>query len=260
MENNFEYRKNHGVIRELDFVNFTNAFDNIEEVAVEHSKYATIEKNRKSGAGTIAKGLFKTTFGILGVACGAGWYGAGSASDGIGDVIRDVGGRSITSEIIADVTNDVIEYENRAWKYLNFIRNFIPAEGNIGEVVFKDGSCDDFHCGNGHKFFENGDYFEGYFEDGNIKKGIYIWKSGERYIGEFDEDFNKTGNGLTLYPDGTYYYGQYCEGTKNGVGIQLYTDGVYCGAWEYDTRVCGSLKLENGACFLGEFENDQPVQ
>lgn len=260
MENNLEYRKIHGVIRELDFVNFTNAFDNIELIPVEHSKYATALKTKKTGVGTIAKGIFKTSFGLLGAVSGAGWLGADYASDGIGDVIRGSGAHQVTSDIIAEVTNNIIEYEEKAWKYLNFVRNFIPADGNIGDVVFKDGSCDDFHCGSGHQFMENGDYFEGYFEDGNIKKGIYIWKNGERYIGEFDENLQKVGVGLTLYPDGTYYYGHYDEGLKNGLGIQLYTDGVYCGAWEYEMRMTGYLRLENGVCFAGDFENDQPVQ
>ncbi len=260
MENNIEYRKIHGVIRELDFVNFTNAYDNIENTPVEHSKYASIEGTKKSGIGGIVKGILKTSVGLVGAVSGAGWLGAGYASDGIGDVIRGAGGHSVTSEIAAEVTNNIIEYEDKAWKYLNFVRNFIPAEGNIGDIVFKDGSCDDFHCGNGHQFLENGDYFEGYFEDGNIKKGIYIWKNGQRYLGEFDEELKMIGNGLMLYPDGTYYYGQYNEGMKNGIGIQLYTDGIYCGAWEYDMRINGYLRLENGACFFGEFENDQPIQ
>ena len=175
-------------------------------------------------------------------------------------MIRGIGNQSLTHQVASDVTNAIIESEEEAWKYLDFIRNFQPAEGNIGDIIFKDGSCDDFHCGNGHRFFDNGDYFEGYFEDGEIKKGIYIYADGTRYLGEFDDDKGKTGTGLTLFNDGSYYFGEYQQNRMHGNGYRLYIDGAFSGVFLNDERYSGALKLENGTCFFGQFENDQPVQ
>lgn len=253
------YRETHGVIKELDFVNYQNPFDNIEQTEVQHSKYANPKGAKKMGAGGIAKGILKTSFGLMGAVSGGGWAGAHFATEGIGDVIKGAGNHGISTGIIADVLNDIRDSEEMAWKFLDFVRKFRPANGNIGDIVFKDGSCDDFHCGNGHRFFENGDYFEGYFNDGNIKKGLYIWANGQRYLGEFDEQFRMTGLGLTIYENGAYYFGNYVSGLKNGYGLQIYTDGAFFGEWENESRIQGALRLEDGKCFYGYFKNDQPV-
>lgn len=258
-QENQNYRNEHGVVKELDYVNFENPLNNIVVPPVQHSKYASTAGTKKSGAGTLAKGFGKAAFGLLGAVSGGGWYGASMAGDGIGDMIRGAGNHQITSDIILQVTSSILKEENSCWGCYNFLKTFVPAQGNIGDIVFKDGACDNFHTGNGHRFFENGDYFEGYFENGTIKRGLYIWANGQRYLGEFDETLHMTGYGITIYPNGAYYAGQYIAGAKNGWGFQIYTDGAYSGEWQNEVRTYGALRLENGQCFLGEFVNDQPV-
>ena len=41
------YKETHGVIKELDFVNYQNPFDNIEQTEVQHSKYANPKGAKK---------------------------------------------------------------------------------------------------------------------------------------------------------------------------------------------------------------------
>ncbi len=253
MNDEEKYREEHGVIEQLDFVNFENPYDNMKTTEVKHSRFATTKGAKKVGGGKMAKGLGKTVFSIFAVSCGGGWYAAHEAADGVKGFFSGANDHKITGDIVKSVVDTIIDYENDAWKMLEFTRSFVPASGNIGDIVFKDGSCDDFHCGNGHRFFENGDYFEGYFEDGEIKKGIYIWSDGKRYLGEFDNEKRMTGLGIIVFPNGTYYFGGLQAGVKHGSGIQIYDDGVFGGEWQNNQRIFGALKLDNGNCFLRRF-------
>ena len=104
------------------------------------------------------------------------------------------------------------------------------------------------------------DVYEPYLlQNGFLKKGLYIWQNGLRYLGEFDELHRMTGMGTLIYTDGACYVGEQQAGVKHGLGYQLYKDGAYVGDWVNGLRVDGVLRLENGKCYAGEFINDQPA-
>ena len=258
-EEDEKYRQEHGVIKELDFVNFEKPLDNIKETEVQYSKYSSPQGGKKMGKGGIAKGIVKASFGLLGAVSGGGWYGAHMATEGVGNIITGAANYKYTGDIVKDVSETIKLYEKASWKFINFVKNFVPAKGNIGDVVFKDGTGGDAHCGNGRIFYENGDYFEGYVQNGFLKKGLYIWQNGLRYLGEFDELHRMTGMGTLIYTDGACYVGEQQAGVKHGLGYQLYKDGAYVGDWVNGLRVDGVLRLENGKCYAGEFINDQPA-
>lgn len=65
----------------------------------------------------------------------------------------------------------------------------------------------------------------------NLVLGIYVWKDGERYEGEWREG-KFHGKGIKTLPDGTIFDGEWTEGRPNGQGMCKYPDGAkYTGMW-----------------------------
>jgi|LauGreDrversion4_2_1035121.scaffolds.fasta_scaffold248318_3 hypothetical protein len=61
--------------------------------------------------------------------------------------------------------------------------------------------------------------------------GLYIWKDGERYEGEW-QDGRFHGQGVKTLPDGTVFDGEWEEGKPVGQGMCKYPDGAkYTGSW-----------------------------
>lgn len=61
--------------------------------------------------------------------------------------------------------------------------------------------------------------------------GLYIWKDGERYEGEW-KDGKFHGKGIKTLPDGTVFDGEWFEGRPFGSGMCKYPDGAkYTGNW-----------------------------
>lgn len=62
--------------------------------------------------------------------------------------------------------------------------------------------------------------------------GLYIWKDGERYEGEW-RDGKFHGKGIKTLPDGTIFDGEWTEGRPQGMGMCKYPDGAkYTGNWQ----------------------------
>ena len=75
------------------------------------------------------------------------------------------------------------------------------------------------------QFLENGDYYEGEFQRGEITgKGKYIWSNNTEYEGDFVSSI-KHGKGKYKWPDGMEYEGDYNNGIREGMGIYKWTDG-----------------------------------
>lgn len=259
-QDDLNYRVVHGCLPQLDFTNNKDCLSTISAPPVEHSKYASSTNPLKhASAGTIAKGIGQGFSAMFHMTAGDFGYGIGKLIQGTGTLATGLVDPTRTA-VDSDATKTVFEKENEAWNRLWLLKNFIPASGNLGDTYYKDGSCDEFHCGNGYKIFSNGDYFEGLFDDGEISIGLYIYADGERYLGEFC-DWAKHGRGITIYTDGTYYDGTYQNGEKDGVGTMWYVDGVYYGEWQNGMRHgVGIYKQSDGYCFEGNWQNDYPVE
>lgn len=256
----YDYRESHGVIPQLDFVNYENPLENLQIPEVEYSPYANPATVKNKGlAKSIGHIAGAVTIGGLSYGAGGGRTGRSMVLNSLGKAQEGLQESKEQREINTEVVKWIQKSEAAAWPYLYLARSFVPARGAIGDIVFRDGSCDTYHTGNGHRIFENGDYFEGYFEQGQIRVGLYIIANGIRYIGAFDRNLRFTGIGLVLYQDGTYYYGELSNGAFRGQGYRLYTDGAYSGAFVNGQREQGCLRLSDGTCFIGDFENDQPV-
>lgn len=258
--NDFEYRKIHGVVPQLDNRNIQNCMSLIPKTPVVHSRFTTMGNVLKSAnAGKIAGGIGNVFTGMLHLASGDVGYGLGKMAQGtIGAATGAIDPARIS--IDKDVADFIQRAEIEVWDRYSFLLNFIPAQGYLGDVYLKDGSCDDSHSGNGYKIYDNGDYFEGCWEDGEISWGIYIWADGERYFGNFDNGF-KCGYGLTIFPNGSYYNGNSENSKQHGIGVMWYLDGVYYGEWYNGVRHGdGSCKYSDGTSFSGDWEDDSPIR
>lgn len=256
-QQDLEYRKDNSIVPQLDF--FNGGLNNIVAPPVRYSEYATMKNVLKPNGKKILGGLGGALEGAFHMATGDFGYGLGKIAASTAKTITGVAdGGYIGAN--SGISSSVQEWEELSWEERYFIENFVPADGNLGDIVCKDGEYDEFYCGLGHRFFENGDYFEGLFMDGRILKGIYIFANGTRYLGEFDENLNFVNFGTIVYSDGTYYHGSFKDSLRDGIGAMWYTDGVYIGEWSNGMRHGeGSLKLKNGKFYEGFFENDQLV-
>ena len=255
-QQDLDYRKAHAVVPQLDF--FKGGHDNIVAPPIQYTKYAAMGSVTKVSGKKIAGGLFGAFEGALHMASGDFGYGLGKTFAGIGKTASGVvdPGYVGVQKVICET---IQEWENDSWKQRFFLTDFVPAEGNIGDIVCADGEFDECYCGLGHRFFDNGDYFEGMFVDGRILEGIYIFANGARYLGAFDESLNFTGLGTLLYADGACYYGGFHQSLRDNIGARWYTDGVYVGKWSNNVRHGdGFLRIED-KFFEGEFVNDQMI-
>jgi len=259
-QNDLEYRKIHGVVPQLDNTNNRNCMSLIPKTPVVHSRFASMGNVLKSAnTGKIVGGIGNVFTGVLHLASGNFGYAAGKVVQGtIGAATGAID--PTRTYIDKDVTDDVQKAEIHAWDRYRFLLNFIPPQGNLGDEYFKDGSCDEFHCGNGYRIYDNGDYFEGCWEDGEISWGIYIWANGERYHGNFNNGL-KYGFGLTIFENGSYYNGDYQNSKEHGMGAMWYLDSVYIGEWSNGVKHgFGSCKYADGTSFMGDWEDDSPIK
>ena len=71
--------------------------------------------------------------------------------------------------------------------------------------------------GQGIKIFQNGNYYEGTFVEGQMHgKGRFKWINGDEYIGEYKNN-NKNGKGRFIKKDGPIFEGSFVDGKMHGV-------------------------------------------
>lgn len=98
----------------------------------------------------------------------------------------------------------------------------------------KDGYAD----GAGKSIYENGDEYEGYFEDGEKKGyGKYTWVNGDWYEGIFDDTMS--GFGARYWSKtGKTFHGEWKNGDRNGLGVLHNQNGTYeVGVWKDDNII-----------------------
>tara|TARA_B110000438_G_scaffold296839_1_gene342160 strand:+ start:75 stop:1355 length:1281 start_codon:yes stop_codon:yes gene_type:complete len=101
-----------------------------------------------------------------------------------------------------------------------------------------------------------GHKYNGIFIDGKILKGISIYPGGAKYIGEF-KNFKPDGYGTFSWTNGDRYYGQWKDGKNNGTGTKLWSDGTeYSGMFKSDKlHGEGTFYYSDGKKYVGEFIN-----
>ena len=103
---------------------------------------------------------------------------------------------------------------------------------------------------------ETGHEYTGMFKNGKIVKGISIYPGGSKYVGEFI-NFKPDGYGTFLWDNGDRYYGNWKNGKTEGRGTKLWNDGrEYSGTFKNDKlHGEGSLYYPDGKKYEGEFKN-----
>lgn len=256
-QNDFDYRNIHAVVPQLDFNN--GSYNNIVAPPTQYTRFAFMGNVAKVSGTKVAGGLFGVVEGALHMAAGDFGYGLGKTIGSVAETatgVVDPGYAMMQKEVCETIQR----MENFSWQKRFFLSDFIPAQGYLGDVVCEDGEYHESYSGSGHRFFDNGDYFEGMFVDGRISEGIYLFANGARYLGPFDQSLNFSGVGTLLYADGGCYFGRFVQSQRDGFGTMWYSDGVYVGDWSNNVRHgTGMLRLDNGKFFDGEFCNDQVV-
>ena len=141
-------------------------------------------------------------------------------------------------------------------KYPTSYYNSYPKGENIyiGEVNDYDKKE-----GYGKMFYMNRDTYEGlWHNDKPSGQGLYIWKDGGKYLGDFSQG-QMHGQGKRLYSSGSVYEGGFGNGKRSGKGIMKFKNGdVYDGEWyDEDMQGRGMYRWASGDYYVGEFKRDK---
>uniref|UniRef100_A0A2K6EEQ0 Radial spoke head 1 homolog n=1 Tax=Propithecus coquereli TaxID=379532 RepID=A0A2K6EEQ0_PROCO len=89
--------------------------------------------------------------------------------------------------------------------------------------------------------------------------GVYRFKNGARYIGEYVKN-KKHGQGTFIYPDGSRYEGEWADDQKHGHGVYYYVNNdTYTGEWFAHQRHGQGTYFyaETGSKYVGTWVNGQ---
>jgi len=106
-----------------------------------------------------------------------------------------------------------------------------------------------------------GGYVGGYDGDGRRHgDGILSWPDGRQYSGEFRHGVFE-GRAVMIWPDGRRYVGQYADNAKEGNGLFTWPDGRrYCGQWGLGKRHGKGLYTNaKGQARMGVWDIDRPI-
>ena len=85
--------------------------------------------------------------------------------------------------------------------------------------------------------------------------GTYTWPSGQKYVGEWEND-TKHGQGTQTWPNGAKYVGEW-QNSRHGQGTYTHPSGTkYIGEWKNDKiHGLGTFTYADGRKNVGAFEN-----
>ena len=111
------------------------------------------------------------------------------------------------------------------------------------------------NCSGSYKA-ETGHKYDGLFKDGKILKGISMYPGGAKYVGEF-KDYKPHGYGTFFWTNGDRYYGEWKDGKSYGNGTKIWKNGrKYLGTFKNDKlHGKGTLFYPDGKKYAGEFIN-----
>lgn len=103
---------------------------------------------------------------------------------------------------------------------------------------------------------ETGHRYSGIFENGKIIRGISIYPGGAKYVGDF-KNFKPNGFGTFVWANGDKYYGGWINGKSHGDGTKVWKSGrKYLGEFKNDKLDgSGTLFYPDGKKYEGEFVN-----
>uniref|UniRef100_A0A2K6V6A7 Radial spoke head 1 homolog n=1 Tax=Saimiri boliviensis boliviensis TaxID=39432 RepID=A0A2K6V6A7_SAIBB len=93
----------------------------------------------------------------------------------------------------------------------------------------------------------------------NVFQGIYRFKNGARYTGEYVRN-KKHGQGTFIYPDGSRYEGEWANDLRHGYGVYYYVNNdTYTGEWFAHQRHGQGTYFyaETGSKYVGTWVNGQ---
>jgi hypothetical protein len=147
--------------------------------------------------------------------------------------------------------NHVFSYEGK------FCDNLLEGKGievmkGVYKLVgeFKNGLANGY-C---KQYIENGDYFEGIFENGYYKQGTLILADSTIIKGNFEEFLPIYGT--IIYPDSSKYTGGIKNYDSHGIGTYYYTDGdVFKCTWRKGyAHGNGEYKFADGEVHIGKWK------
>ena len=103
---------------------------------------------------------------------------------------------------------------------------------------------------------ETGHKYNGLFTNGEITKGISLYPGGAKYVGEF-KNYKPHGYGTFVWTNGDKYYGEWVNGKSNGNGTKIWKNGrKYLGTFKDDKlHGTGTLFYPDGKKYTGDFIN-----
>lgn len=114
-------------------------------------------------------------------------------------------------------------------------------------------------------FYKNGECYAGEFLNGKKEGfGIYTFLDEKNYCGDFKND-SLTGYGVMIYQGGNKYEGNWIGALKNGYGTEYMSDGThFSGYFQNDLREgkgnlfdAANHLIRNGYWHLGEFKSEE---
>jgi len=262
-KNIIENRNIHKVCPQLDGINKQYEYD--KDFFTEEPIFTVWGRNLKPYQGdkstqTAVKGLLKggaaLALGAIGAGAGVSGsmaMGVAKSGNGLGDAIAAMSGDIIVT-VRELCTKEISKIEYFHWGRFNFLQNFVPAQGYLGELVKGEENSDGY---NGHCFYENGDYFEGFFYNDGARFGAFVFSNGVRAFGTIYNGFYED-DCVVIYPDGSRDYGTFEHG-QLAYGLSMNNDCAWAGEWSNGTlHGFGCAKFADGACFYGDWINGQP--
>jgi hypothetical protein len=140
-----------------------------------------------------------------------------------------------------------------------FVNGKWEGEGSVtwpSGSSYKGGFLEGKKHGKGVYVYNNGDVFDGEYYYSNILRGTFTFQSGNKYVGEFQNNsFN--GKGKYYLTDGSRYEGNFQNGTYSGKGIYYSKDGTrYEGDFSNGKfQGVGIFYLTDGSRYEGGFSN-----
>jgi hypothetical protein len=128
---------------------------------------------------------------------------------------------------------------------------------NLASAQCISGNCQN---GKGVFLFESGAKYSGEFQNGVLQgQGILTFTNGDKYLGNFVNQYRE-GQGKFLFANGDEYVGKLKKNKFSGEGTIKYANGnTYTGNWE-DSKPngLGELRFTDGTRYEGMMKNGNP--